>query len=40
MIREAKKSDVQAIYELIIELAIYEREPDAVVATVSDIEEN
>ncbi|MFM8365973.1 MAG: N-acetyltransferase family protein, partial [Candidatus Nanopelagicaceae bacterium] len=40
MIREAKITDVQAIYELIIELAIYEREPDAVVATVSDIEEN
>ena len=40
MIREAKKSDVPAIHDLIVQLAIYEREPDAVVAKVSDIEEN
>ena len=40
MIREAKVSDVQAIYDLIVELAIYEKEPDAVVASVEDIKEN
>ena len=40
MIREAKISDVQAIYDLIVELAIYEKEPDAVVASVEHIQEN
>lgn len=40
MIREANRNDVSAIHQLIVELAIYEREPDAVIATVSDIEEN
>ena len=40
MIREAKISDVQAIHDLIVELAIYEKEPDAVVASVEDIKEN
>ncbi|MFM8621217.1 MAG: N-acetyltransferase family protein [Candidatus Nanopelagicaceae bacterium] len=40
MIREAKISDVNAIHQLIVELAIYEKEPDAVVASVSDIEAN
>ena len=40
MIREAKISDVQAIYDLIVELAIYEKEPDAVVASVAEIREN
>ena len=40
MIREAKISDVQAIYDLIVELAIYEKEPDAVVASVEEIKEN
>jgi GNAT superfamily N-acetyltransferase len=40
MIREAKISDVPAIYNLIVELAIYEKEPDAVVASVEDIKEN
>ena len=40
MIREAKISDVQAIHDLIVELAIYEKEPDAVVASVDDIKEN
>ena len=40
MIREAKSSDVQAIHDLIVELAIYEKEPDAVIASVSDIKEN
>lgn len=40
MIREANISDVQAIHDLIVELAIYEKEPDAVVASVEDIKEN
>lgn len=40
MIREANISDVQAIHDLIVELAIYEKEPDAVIASVEDIKEN
>jgi GNAT superfamily N-acetyltransferase len=40
MIREAKIDDVEAIYQLIIELAIYEKEPNAVIASVEDIREN
>jgi GNAT superfamily N-acetyltransferase len=40
MIREAKIGDVQAIHDLIVELAIYEKEPDAVIASASDIEAN
>ena len=40
MIRKAKISDVQAIYDLIVELAVYEKEPDAVVASVEHIQEN
>lgn len=39
MIRAATPADVDAIRQLIVELAIYEREPDAVVATVADIQE-
>ncbi len=40
MIRLAKPDDVPAIHQLIIELAIYEREPDAVIATPEDIHNN
>lgn len=40
MIREAQIGDVPAIHNLIVELAIYEREPDAVIASVKDIENN
>lgn len=40
LIREAKISDAQAIHDLIVELAIYEKEPEAVVASVEDIQEN
>ena len=40
MIREARKSDVAAIHNLIVELAIYEKEPESVISTASDIEEN
>lgn len=39
MIRPATAADVPAIHQLIIELAIYEREPDSVVASVEDIKE-
>ena len=40
MIRPANPKDVEAIHALIVELAIYEREPEAVVATVEQIQEN
>ena len=40
MIRPAKISDAEAIHNLIVELAIYEREPEAVVATVDKLKEN
>ena len=40
MIREAKMDDVEAIHQLIIELAIYEKEPESVIASVRDIREN
>ena len=39
MIRQAVPSDVPVIMSLIRELAIYEREPDAVVATEQDLHE-
>ena len=38
MIRSAQVKDVDSIHKLIVELAIYEKEPDAVTATVEDIE--
>jgi N-acetylglutamate synthase-like GNAT family acetyltransferase len=34
-IRAAHISDVPAIHGLIVELAVYEREPDAVIHTIS-----
>ena len=37
-IRKAEKSDMQAVLDLIIELAVYEKEPDAVQITVSNLE--
>ncbi len=37
-VRAAKISDVPAIHALIIELAVFEREPDAVINTVSSLE--
>ena len=40
MIREAKVSDVHAIHDLIVQLAIYEKEPDAVTATPDQIKTN
>jgi GNAT superfamily N-acetyltransferase len=38
MIRAATPHDVPAIHRLIVELAIYEREPDAVQASHADLE--
>lgn len=40
MIREATAEDVIAIHDLIVQLAIYEKEPDAVTATPEQIAEN
>ena len=37
-IREGKKEDMAAVLELIKELATFEKEPDAVVVTVEDLE--
>lgn len=38
MIRAATFADIPAIHRLIVELAIYEKEPDAVKATHADLE--
>lgn len=38
MIRPATSADVPAIHRLIIELAVYEKEPDAVKATRADLQ--
>lgn len=38
-IRDAIASDTQAIYDFIIELAVYEKEPDAVVTSVEETRE-
>ena len=38
MIREATPEDVPAIHNMIVELAVYEKEPDAVVATAEDLQ--
>lgn len=40
MIREARIEDVQAIHDLIVQLAIYEKEPDAVSASPDQIRDN
>ncbi|HOZ74766.1 MAG TPA: GNAT family N-acetyltransferase [Flavobacterium sp.] len=37
-IRKGQKQDMPAVLELIRELAIFEKEPDAVVVTVTDLE--
>lgn len=39
-IRNANSNDLEAIYNLVIELAIYENEPNAVSATLEDYKEN
>lgn len=38
MIREATLSDIGTIHDMIVELAVYEKEPDAVLATPGDLE--
>ena len=38
MIRRARPEDVTAIHDMIVELAVYEREPDAVLATPADLQ--
>jgi GNAT superfamily N-acetyltransferase len=38
IIRKGEKSDMKAVLELIRELAVFEKEPDAVVVTVEDLE--
>ena len=40
IIRKAKKSDAEAIFSLVQELAIFEREPDAVIINKKTIKEN
>ena len=37
-IRNAKKSDMPQVLSLIKELAVFEKEPDAVEVTISDLE--
>ena len=39
-VRKADTNDLKAIYNLVIELAVYENEPDAVTATLKDYEKN
>jgi GNAT superfamily N-acetyltransferase len=39
-IRKANTNDLKAIYDLVVELAVYENEPDAVTATLTDYEKN
>jgi len=39
-IRKASKSDLVGILDLVIELAIFEKEPDAVTATIDDYEDS
>ncbi|NCF54312.1 MAG: GNAT family N-acetyltransferase, partial [Bacteroidetes bacterium] len=36
-IRKALKEDMVAVHALITELAVYEREPDAVIISVEDL---
>ena len=38
IIRKGEKKDMKAVLELIQELATFEKEPDAVIVTVSDLE--
>jgi GNAT superfamily N-acetyltransferase len=40
IIRKGNTNDLKAIYDLVIELAVYENEPDAVTATLTDYEKN
>ena len=38
LIRQGKKEDLSRLRELIVELAIYEKEPDAVEVTLEELE--
>ncbi|EGV43777.1 GNAT family N-acetyltransferase [Bizionia argentinensis JUB59] len=38
LVRDAKKADMKSVLKLINELAVYEKEPDAVEVTVADLE--
>ena len=38
-IRKGKREDLQQIHQLVVELAVYENEPDAVTATLADYQE-
>lgn len=40
MIRNAERKDIQEIHQLIVELAIYEKEPEAVTNRVEDLEKH
>ena len=40
IIRKATLKDIPAIYDLVVALAVYENEPDAVLATLEEYEEN
>jgi len=40
VIRHAHEEDMEAVHQLVIELAIYENEPDAVLASVDDFKES
>lgn len=35
-IRKAKRADIKAVRDLVVELAVYEKEPDAVTASLED----
>jgi len=37
IVREGQKKDVQSVFDLIVELAIFEKEPEAVDITVDDL---
>lgn len=37
-LRKGQRSDLERVYELVVDLAIYEKEPDAVTATLRDYE--
>jgi len=39
LIKKAKKEDAQTIYDLIYELAVFEKEPNAVLASLADYHE-
>ncbi len=39
-VRKAKQEDVPSVYKLVKELAVYEKEPDAVTATLSDYQKD